>query len=93
MWGDCGEKYTVEPKLEDCTEEEFKKFIREYPNKLDRDYYMDVFSYNDFTLAQRWPASIVAMRFPAYYPEKGEKDEFKIAVNMKEVFESMKGEK
>ena len=90
---DCGKKYTVEPKFEYCSKEEFIEFLKSYPNPLNRDYYMDAFSYNDFKIADKWPDSIVAMMYPAYYPEKGESDEYRIAVNMKEVFESIKEEK
>ena len=81
----------VTPKLRFCTEEEFDNFIKNYPNKLYVDFFMDAYSWNDFTLADKWPDTMVAMRFLAWYPN--EEDEFKIAENMDEVFTSMdKGE-
>lgn len=85
---DCGALYTVAPKLEPCTKEEWANFINNYPNKLERDYYMDAYSYNDFTIAKMWPGSIVAVAFPGYGPD--DPDTFKIAKNMDEVFASIK---
>jgi hypothetical protein len=49
---------------------------------------MDAYSYNDFTIAKKWPDSIVAMAFPGYGPD--DPDTFKIAKNMDEVFASIK---
>lgn len=88
---DCGNLYTVAPKLEFCTKEEWIEFIKNYPNKLQRDYYMDAYSYNDFTIAKMWPGSIVAMAFSGYGPD--DPDTFKIAKNMDEVFASIKEDK
>ena len=46
------------------SKEEFEKFISEYPNKLEIDYFMDWYSYNDFSLNGGcvWPESMVAMK-------------------------------
>ena len=85
---DCGALYTVTPKLEPCTKEEWREFLNNYPNKLQEDFYMDAYSYNDFTIAKKWPDSIVAMAFPGYGPD--DPDTFKIAKNMDEVFASIK---
>lgn len=52
---------------------------------------MDAYSYNDFTIANKWPGSIVAMAFPGYGPN--DPDTFKIAKNMDEVFASIKEDK
>jgi hypothetical protein len=49
---------------------------------------MDVYSYNDFTIAKKWPGSIVAVACPGYGPD--DPDTFKIAKNMNEVFASIK---
>lgn len=87
---DCGEKYTIKPKRESCTKEEFVKFLENYPNKLEQDFYMDAISFNDFSLAKKWPASVVAM---IYLPmARSESSTYAIATNMDEVFASMKGE-
>jgi hypothetical protein len=87
---DCGEKYTIKPKREPCTKEEFVKFLENYPNKLEQDFYMDAISFNDFSLAEKWPASVVAM---IYLPmARSESSTYAIATNMDEVFTSMKGE-
>lgn len=88
---DTGRKYTVAPKLESCTREEWIAFIKNYPNKLQEDYYMDAYSYNDFTIAKMWPDSIVALAFPSHRDD--EEDTYKIATNMDEVFASIKGGK
>lgn len=46
--------------------EEFENFIKSYPRKLEKDWYMDWFSYNDFTLGN-WPGSMVAMKSDGSY--------------------------
>ena len=85
---DTGRLYTIAPKLEKCTKEEWREFLNNYPNKLQEDFYMDAYSYNDFTIAKKWPDSIVALAFPGYGPD--DPDTFKIAKNMDEVFASIK---
>ena len=78
---------SIEPKLESCTKEEFYNFIENYPNKLRCDFYMDTYSFNDFTLGY-WPYSMVAIMDPTWngYDEE---DEYKIARNYKEALASI----
>lgn len=76
----------IAPQLEYCIKEEFKKFITNYPNKLHVDFFMDAYSWNDFTIAELWPDTMVAMEFPPMYHETESK--YKIAVNIDEVFAS-----
>lgn len=85
---DTNPHFTVAPKMEMCTREEFEEFIKNYPNELHEDFFMEAYFYNDFSLAGSWPDTIVAMFFPAW--DKDDEDEFKIAKNMDEVFASMK---
>lgn len=42
------------------TKEELNEFICAYPRQLDWDYYMDWWSWNDFSFG-KWPESMVAM--------------------------------
>ena len=49
------------------TKEEFEKYIKSYPNKLVRDYYMDWYSWNDFSDGKVWPESMVAMMSDGSY--------------------------
>ena len=53
------------------SKEEFEKFISEYPNKLEIDYFMDWYSYNDFSLNGGcvWPESMVAMKSDGSYDQ------------------------
>ena len=53
------------------SKEEFEKFISEYPNKLEIDYFMDWYSYNDFSLNGGcvWPESMVAMKSDGLYDQ------------------------
>ena len=55
--------------MREVSKEEFEEFIKNYPNKLEKDYYMDWFSWNDFTLNDGcvWPESIVAMMSDGAY--------------------------
>ena len=78
---------TIEPKLEPCTKEEFENFIKNYPNKLHGDFYMDVYSFNDFALGY-WPYSMVAILTPAW-EGYDEEDEYRIARNYKEALASI----
>lgn len=39
----------------------FNAFIRNYPNPLAIDQFMDSASWNDFSLHPKWPESVVAM--------------------------------
>ena len=52
--------YTVEPKFDWATKEEFETFILNYPHTLERDYYMGWLTYNDFSIAGAFPESVVA---------------------------------
>lgn len=46
------------------SKEEFDAFLEAYPNKLEKDYYMDWYSWNDFSDGKVWPESVVAMMWP-----------------------------
>lgn len=85
---ECEALYTVVPKLESCSEVEFKAFINKYPNKLISDFYVDAISYNDFSIAKKWPGSVVAMLYPPMYDDK--ECLYAIAKNMDKVFASIK---
>lgn len=54
--------------MKEVSKEEFEKFIDEYPNDLETDFYMDWYSWNDFTKngGCKWPESIVAMKSIGY---------------------------
>lgn len=43
------------------TEDELMKFVKSYPCKLDGDYYMDTYTWNDFRDGRVFPESMVAM--------------------------------
>ena len=51
-------------EYKEVSKEEFDKFIQEYPNKLERDVTgicePPLATYNDFTIASKWPESVVA---------------------------------
>lgn len=49
-------------------EEEFNRYIKNYPRPLEKDYYMGWYSWNDFTLGN-WPESMVAMKSDGSYGE------------------------
>lgn len=95
--------YTIEPIFKEVSETEFKDFIRHYPRKLERDVYgvcdPPLISYNDFELANRFPASIVASTHlysddpNDYYYEPKEKRVYEIMTNYKECFENKTGYK
>lgn len=53
--------------MKDVTKEEFEEFIANYPNKLEKDYYMDWWSWNDFSDGKIWPESMVAKRWDGLY--------------------------
>lgn len=48
------------------TRAEFDEFIKNYPRRLDKDFFMDVYTWNDFTRGW-WPYSIVAKVNAAMY--------------------------
>lgn len=84
----CEALYTVAPELEFCSEAEFKAFISKYPNKLESDFCADIISYNDFSIAKKWPGSVVARLYPPMYGDK--ECLYAIAKNMDKVFASIK---
>ena len=54
---------TVIMSKRQVTKEEFDKFIREYPNKLEVDVAVlepPIKTWNDFSKADQWPRSVVA---------------------------------
>lgn len=81
--------YTVEKERRLVSKEEFQEFILKYPRKLEGDYFMDVYSYNDLELANVWPYSIVAKIYAGYGAD--DPDEYEIVVNYEEVFNSKTG--
>ena len=85
---ECEALYTVVPELESCSEAEFKAFINKYPNKLESDFCADIISYNDFSIAKKWPGSVVARLYPPMYNDK--ECQYAIAKNMDKVFASIK---
>ena len=90
------EYYTVKPELVEVTEEQFKEFVSNYPNKLDVDCCgisdPPLVTYNDFSIATHWPWSIVA-EYHAGEPNECQgwdyKRDYKIASNYKEVLTSV----
>ena len=69
-------------KFKKVSKEEFKKFIEEYPNELKTDIARicepPLLSYNDFTIADKWPDSIVAKVILLSYMDEDMEDEYKI---------------
>lgn len=93
--------YSVEPVYKKVTKEEFRKFIEDYPRRLERDVYgvfdPPLISYNDFEMADRWPYSVVAKTF-AYEDKPGdyfyapeEERLYSIMANYEDVFNSRTG--
>lgn len=93
--------YSVEPVYKKVTKEEFRKFIEDYPRRLERDVYRvcdpPLISYNDFEMADRWPYSVVAKTF-AYEDKPGdyfyapeEERLYSIMSNYEDVFNSRTG--
>lgn len=93
--------YTSEPVMKSVSKDEFVEFIKDYPRRLVRDVFgacdPPAVSYNDFTLANRWPHSVVASTFlydddpDGYYYEPEEKREYRIMSNYAECFASKTG--
>lgn len=82
---------TIKAKFERVNKDAFKTFLKKYPRKLDRDFFMDKYTYNDFELACRWPWSIVAMQTLNYFAEDPEDREiFEICANVEEMFSSLR---
>ena len=44
-----------------ATKDELMKFVKSYPCKLDGDYYMDTYTWNDFRDGRVFPESMVAI--------------------------------
>ena len=82
--------YTTEPNFINVSENKFFKFLHTYPRKLEEDFYMDSYTWNDFELANRWPYSVVAICNTGLDSEV-EVREFRIMSNYKEVFNSKTG--
>lgn len=55
-------------KLECVSKEEFDEFVNNWPEKLTQDWFMDWYSYNDFSFGP-WPYSVVAMQSDGAYDE------------------------
>lgn len=95
--------FKIEPIFKEVSEEEFKKFIKDYPRKLDCDVCgisdPPSISYNDFELANRWPWSIVASTMgysddpEDYWYTPKEDRHYRILENYKELFEARTGYK
>ena len=54
-------------KWKKVDKETYKKFIKTYPTELEGDFYMDWYSYNDFSNPEtKWPESMVAKECHMY---------------------------
>jgi hypothetical protein len=95
--------FKIEPIYMPVSKEDFIKFIKTYPRKLDYDVCgicdPPIITYNDFELANRWPYSIVAKTWAYsdnptdYYYEPPEERSYYILVNYERVFNSKTGYK
>jgi hypothetical protein len=95
--------FKIEPIYMPVSKEDFTKFIKTYPRKLDCDVCgicdPAMITYNDFELANRWPYSIVAKTWAYsdnptdYCYEPPEERSYYILVNYEEVFNSKTGYK
>jgi hypothetical protein len=90
--------YAAEPIYKTVSHEEFKKFIKEYPRKLEGDccgiFDPPLVTYNDFELANRWPYSVVAQYHagePCEYYGWDFKPEYRIVVNHEDLYASKTG--
>ena len=57
----CFGRETNLKNWEIVTKDELMKFVKSYPCKLDGDYYMDTYTWNDFRDGRVFPESMVAM--------------------------------
>lgn len=90
----------AEPIMRNVTREEFEKFIAEHGEKLERDVYgaaePPLVTYNDFSMAPKWPESIVASTFlysdePGHYYYVPEKERiYRIIENYNEIVTEIK---
>ena len=95
--------FKVEPIYMLVLREDFIKFIKNYPRKLDCDVYgisnPSLVTYNDFELANRWPYSIVAKTWnysddpKNYFYKPLEERSYYVMVNYERVFNSKTGYK
>ena len=93
--------YTAKKKTKDVSKEEFVKFIDNYPRKLVRDVFgacmPPLVTYNDFELANRWSASVVASTYlydddpNGYFYEPESEREYTIVTNYEELYNSKTG--
>jgi hypothetical protein len=67
--------------MKQVTEEQFRKFIKDYPRKLEHNFFMDSHSWHDFTLGPEGK-SFVAMADISYTNDKLEN--FRITEEEKE---------
>lgn len=82
--------YTVEPKFDWATKEEFETFILNYPHTLERDFYMGCLNYNDFSIADAFPESVVAVVDVEGLCDSNDPQYARIMVNYQEVIDSVK---
>ena len=95
--------FTIEPIFMPVNKEDFIKFIKKYPRKLETDAFRacdpPLITYNDFELANRWPYSIVAKTYAYdaspgdYYYEPPESRLYYILVNYEKLFDNRTGYK
>lgn len=93
--------YTAERKIKRVTREEFYQFIKDYPRLLYTNWTgisdPPQITYNDFSLADRWPYSVVATTYKydnepgEYYYEPEENRIFTVLENYRECFDSKTG--
>jgi hypothetical protein len=93
--------FSVKPIMKRTTKEEFMKYLKNYPRRLERDVFgacePPSVTYNDFELADKYPYSVVANTFlyddtPGGYYYKPEEDRsYYVMVNYEEVFNGRTG--
>ncbi len=92
----CSWFYTAEPVWKQVNKEEFKQFLASYPRHLDVDVTgicdPPLITYNDFTLADCWPYSVVAKTYAYddspddYFYEPEEERFYAVIINHEEMF-------
>lgn len=53
-------------KKRECTKEEFEEFLKNYPRKLEADFFMNSIGYYDFSLSEDMADCCVARKFFVY---------------------------
>lgn len=53
-------------KWKSVTRDELINFIKSYPYPLTQDFFMDVYSWNDFRNNKKWPESMVATAYEMF---------------------------